>query len=379
VKLLEDAEHRALRSAVRRYLDDRISIEQVRRFVDGERVDTRDVWSGMCRDLEIGSLAVPEAFGGLGAPWSFQSVVLEELGRSLAPLPYLSSILMTAGAFVLSGDDDGCRRWLPQLASGDCVGTLAAIETPGDWDLGRIATTARRTVDGRWTVTGRKPWVIEGPTADLALVVASTDAGPTLFAVELGDGAVGCTEEPVLDATRPLATLEFENAPATAVGPYGGGRDIVARTSQRAAVGLASEQAGGAAAILAMTTQYAKTRQQFGRPIGSFQAIKHLLADRLVENEALTATVRYAARAIDERPDELDWLAPVCQAVGSDAFLDAASVGIQVHGGIGFTWEHDAHLYFKRATASRQWLGTPSRHRERLAEMTFVTGLPATL
>ena len=221
--------------------------------------------------------------------------------------------------------------------------------------------------DAGFTLTGVKTFVLDGCVADIILVAARTDAGLGIFRVEGEAAGLTRTALPVLDQTRKLARLAFENTPATLLGRDGGADDALARTLDLAAAAIAAEQLGGAEKCLEMAVEYAKTRIQFGRPIGSFQAIKHKCADMLVETELARSAAYHAGFTAAERPEDLHWAASLAKAHCSEAFMNAAAENIQIHGGIGFTWEHPAHIYFKRAKSSELFLGDPVYHRHRLA------------
>jgi alkylation response protein AidB-like acyl-CoA dehydrogenase len=288
---------------------------------------------------------------------------MEELGRSLACLPYFATVGLAVNALLASGDERAQRDLLPRLASGEATGTLAVLEPPGSWDLDQLATRARRQGDG-WVVDGVKAFVVDGHTADVVLVAAQAPGGLGVFAVEGGAAGVERVPVPQLDQTRKLARVELSAAPAALVGEEGGAASWLPRALDLAAVALAMEQVGGAKRCLDMTVEYAKARQQFGHPIGSFQAIKHRCADMLLRVESARAAAYYAAWAAAEDAEELPAVASLARAYCSEAYAWVAGETIQVHGGIGFTWEHDAHLYFKRAKASELLLGSPAHHRE---------------
>jgi alkylation response protein AidB-like acyl-CoA dehydrogenase len=294
-------------------------------------------------------------------------VVLEEMGRSLLCAPYFATIALAANAILTSGDDAAKKELLPGIATGDTIATLAFTEDNGRWDEGGIATAATRAGDG-WTLDGHKMFVLDGNVANLLVVAARTPAGLSLFAVE-GD-APGLTRTPLatMDQTRKQARLELAGVPGRLIGADGGASAGLSRTLDLAAVALAAEQVGGAQRCLDMSVEYAKERVQFGRPIGSFQAIKHKCADMLLEVESAKSAAYYAGWAAAESSDELPVVASLAKAYCSDAYFHAAAENIQIHGGIGFTWEHDAHLYFKRAKSSELMLGDPSYHRELLAQ-----------
>jgi alkylation response protein AidB-like acyl-CoA dehydrogenase len=266
-------------------------------------------------------------------------------------------------ALLNSGDQAAAEEFLPGMAEGTTIATLAGPEDDGAWSTESLQTRARRDGDG-YLLDGRKSFVLDGHVADLILVVAQADAGPSLFAVR-GD-AEGLTRRPLttLDMTRKQAALTLDGVPAALVGTEGGAADVVTRTLRLAVVALAAEQVGGAQRCLDMSVEYAKIRMQFGRPIGSFQAIKHMCADMLLEVESARSAAYYAAWAAQDESDELPLVSSMAKAYCSEAYFRAAADNIQIHGGIGFTWEHDAHLYYRRAKSTELMLGTPGEHRE---------------
>ncbi|HEX4540262.1 MAG TPA: acyl-CoA dehydrogenase family protein [Acidimicrobiales bacterium] len=360
-------EQEELRSSVRRFLDDKSPMTEVRRLM--ETTDGYDpaVWAQMGTQLGLQGLAIPEEYGGSGFTYVELIVVLEEMGRSLLCAPYFATIALAANTILASGDDAAKKELLPGIATGDTIATLAFTEDNGRWDEGGITTTATRAGDG-WTLDGHKMFVLDGHVANLLVVAARTPAGLSLFAVE-GD-APGLTRTPLatMDQTRKQARLELAGTPGRLIGADGGASAGLSRTLDLAAVALAAEQVGGAQRCLDMSVEYAKERVQFGRPIGSFQAIKHKCADMLLEVESAKSAAYYAGWAAAESSDELPVVASLAKAYCSDAYFHAAAENIQIHGGIGFTWEHDAHLYFKRAKSSELLLGDPTYHRELLAQ-----------
>ncbi len=249
------------------------------------------------------------------------------------------------------------------------IATLAFTEEDGSWDPDAIRLAASNGAggDGGWQLDGRKCFVLDGHTANLILVVGRADGELSLFAVPGEAPGLTRTAVPTLDQTRKLATLDFAAVPATLVGSAGAGAAVLTRALDVAAIALAAEQLGGAQRALDMTVAYLKVRHQFGRPIGSFQALKHRCADLLLEVESLRSAVQYAAAAVAENSTEIPVVASLVKAYASDVYFHVAAENIQMHGGIGFTWEHDAHLYFKRAKSSELFLGDASYHREQLA------------
>jgi alkylation response protein AidB-like acyl-CoA dehydrogenase len=321
----------------------------------------------MADQLGLQSLTIPEEFGGSGFTYVELLVVLEEMGAALLCAPFFSSVALGANALLTSGDDEAKKSYLPGIASGETIATLAITEDNGKWDFSGIELAATKKGDG-WVLDGHKMFVIDGHVANLIIVAARTGAGVTLFAVA-GDAA-GLTRValPTMDQTRKQARLEFSGTPATLIGTEGGAEAGLSKTLDLAAVALAAEQVGGAQRVLDASVEYAKTRIQFGRPIGSFQAIKHKCADMLLEVESAKSAAYYAAWAAAEDSDELPVVASLAKSYCSEAYFHSAAENIQIHGGIGFTWEHPAHLYFKRAKSSELLLGDPSYHRELLAQ-----------
>ena len=360
-------EQEELRKSVRRFLDDKSPEAEVRRLMDTAEGYDPAVWEQMAQQLGLQGLAIPEEYGGSGYTYVELIVVLEEMGRSLLCAPYFSTVALAANALLASGDDAAKKDLLPGIASGETIATLAIAEESGKWDESGIALQATRSGDG-YTLTGTKSFVIDGNTASLIIVAARTAAGVSLFAVDGGAAGLTRTNLSTMDQTRKQSKLDFANTPARLVGTDGGGWAILSKTLDLAAVALAAEQVGGAQRVLDMSVEYAKVRVQFGRPIGSFQAIKHKCADMLLEVESAKSAAYYAGWAAAEDSDELPVVASLAKAYCSDAYFHSAAENIQIHGGIGFTWEHPAHLYFKRAKSSELYLGDPTYHRELLAQ-----------
>jgi alkylation response protein AidB-like acyl-CoA dehydrogenase len=360
-------EQEELRRAVRRFLEDKSPESEVRRLMDTTDGYDPAVWKQMAEQLGLQGLIVPEDFGGSGYTYVELIVVLEEMGRALLCAPYFSSIALAANLLLVSGDDRAKADYLPGIAAGTTIATVALAEASGRWDEQGVTLEATRSGDG-WVLNGEKMYVLDGHTADLDLVVARTPAGVSLFAVEKGAPGFTATPLATMDQTRKQARLTFENTPARLVGTDGAGWAAVSKMLDLAAVALAAEQVGGAQKVLEMAVEYAKVRVQFGRPIGSFQAIKHKCADMLLEVESAKSAAYYAGWAAAEDNDELPVVASLAKSYCSEAYFHATAENIQIHGGIGFTWEHPAHLYFKRAKSSELLFGDPTYHRELLAQ-----------
>jgi alkylation response protein AidB-like acyl-CoA dehydrogenase len=356
-----------LRAGVRRFLAEKSPESEVRRLMDTTEGYDPAVWSQMADQLGLQSLTIPEEFGGSGFTYVELTVVLEEMGAALLCAPFFSTVALGANALLTSGDDEAKKSYLPGIASGETIATLAITEDNGKWDFSGIECAAEPSGDG-WALNGHKMFVIDGHVANLIVVAARTAAGVSLFAVQGDAPGLTRTSLPTMDQTRKQARLEFSKTPATLIGTDGGAEAGLSKTLDLAAVALAAEQVGGAQRVLDASVEYAKTRIQFGRPIGSFQAIKHKCADMLLEVESAKSAAYYAAWAAAEDSDELPVVASLAKSYCSEAYFHSAAENIQIHGGIGFTWEHPAHLYFKRAKSSELLLGDPSYHRELLAQ-----------
>jgi alkylation response protein AidB-like acyl-CoA dehydrogenase len=356
-----------LRKMARRFLEEKSPESEVRRLMATSEGYDPAVWAQMANELALQGLGIPEEYGGQGYGPVELYVVFEEMGAALLCSPYFSTVALAANALLLVGDDQSKNDYLPGIASGETIATVALTDDAGRWDLATTSTTARREGDG-FVLSGVRNYVTDGSTATLLLVPAMTEAGLSLFAVD-GD-ATGVTRESLatMDQTRKQSRIVFENSPARLVGTDGGALQGLESTSQIAAAALAAEQVGGAQRVLDSSVEYAKNRVQFGRPIGSFQAIKHKCADMLLDVESAKSAAYYAAWAAQERNDELPIAASLAKSFCSEAYFHCAAENIQIHGGIGFTWEHPAHLYFKRAKSSELFLGDPAYHRELLAQ-----------
>ncbi len=360
-------EREALRSTVRRFLEDRSPESEVRRLMDTHHGYDPAVWDQMARQLGLQSLAIPEAYGGSGFGYRELAVVLEEMGRALLCAPFFSSVVLAVGVLLSCDDDEAKAQYLPGIADGTTVATLAFAEHSGRWDCSGVSTVATMS-DGQWKISGEKSFVLDGTIASLQLVVARTDHGISLFAVDPNAGGVQAAPLSTLDQTRKQARVSFQETPARLVGSEGRAWQVISKALDLAAVGLAAEQIGGAQRALDMAVAYAKTRVQFGRPIGSFQAVKHRCANLFVEVESARTAAYYAAEVADADAADLPIAASMAKAYCSEAFTHVAADTIQIHGGIGFTWDHPAHLYFKRAKSSELLFGDGTHHRAILAD-----------
>ncbi|WP_374024608.1 acyl-CoA dehydrogenase family protein [Mycobacterium sp. HNNTM2301] len=359
-------EQNELRRVVRSFLESRADEAHVRRHLEQPLGYDPSLWAQMSGELGLVGLAIPEEFGGQGFTFVELGVVAEELGRALVPSPYFASAVLASSALLGSGDLAAQQRYLPGIASGVTVASLAVTEESGRWEAGAIRTRARKTAHG-WMVDGAKTYVLDGCSADVLLVAAHTDSGLSLFAVDRFE-SVARRALSTLDQTRRQARIEFSATPALLVGRAGGAEAVLRSTLALGCAALAAEQVGGAQRCLEMAVAYAKARRQFGKPIGSFQAIRHKCADLFLDIECARGAAYYAVRAAAQPAPELLAVASLAKACSSEAYARAAAANIQIHGGIGFTWEHPAHLYFKRAQSSGRLLGDASYHRGLLAD-----------
>jgi alkylation response protein AidB-like acyl-CoA dehydrogenase len=359
------------RASLRRFLDARSSEPEVRRLMASDDGYDAAVWTQLTQELGLTALFIPEQYGGLGYTFLESSIALEEMGRVLLCAPFLSSVL-AATALLSAGDDPAQSDLLPGIAAGTTLGCVAYMEGPHDWAGSVSETIAHRTENG-WALTGTKRFVLDGGVADLILVFANTASGLSLFAVDRS--ATGLHREllPTMDQTRKLSDLTFADTPARLVGALGEAADNLSHTLDVAAAALASEQVGGCQRVLDMSVEYAKLRVQFGRPIGSFQAIKHKCADMFLAVESARSAAQHAAWAAADNLAELPVAASIAKAHCSVSFASAASENIQIHGGIGFTWEHPAHLYFKRAKSAALMFGDAVYHRDLVARRLGIT------
>lgn len=358
-----------LRRVVRRFLEERSTSADVRRLMAAPERD-QSVWGQMAEQLGLQGIAIPEEQGGAGFGPVELGIVLEEMGRVLLVAPFLATVVLGGHTLATSGDAEAQARWLPGIADGTLTATLAVAEEAGTWDLDTVAATATQADDGvTWTLSGTKHHVLDGHTADLLLVVAQAPTGPAVFAVAGDAPGVERQVLETLDPTRDLALLTLQDAPAVRVGAARDTAAWLAEVRDLTLAALASEQIGGAARCLEIAVEHAKTREQFGRPIGSFQAVKHRCALLLLDVECGRSAVYHANGALASGDAEAPLAAAVAQAAASAAFTRAAKDCIQVLGGIGYTWEHDAHLFLRRAKSSELMLGPVRAQRARLADL----------
>ncbi|MFQ5417502.1 MAG: acyl-CoA dehydrogenase family protein [Myxococcota bacterium] len=368
-------EQEELRSCARSFLAEHSSSEHVRRAMESELGYDPQLWKQIGGELGWTSVIIPEAYGGLGLGYVELVALLEVMGGALLCSPFFASICLAGNALLVAGSDVQKRQHLPGIAAGETRATLACPEAACGWNLAAIETTAREA-GGEYVLDGVKTYVLDGYCADLLIVAARAPGsegaeGVGLFAVPGDAPGVLRRALPTVDQTRRQAEVSLRGVrvPRSAVLDAGAGAwTALEKTLGLACIALSAEQVGGAQKCLDLSVAYAKERVQFGRPIGSFQAIKHKCADMMVEVESARSACYYAGCVAAEDGDELDVVASLAKAACSDAYFHSAADSIQIHGGVGFTWEYDVHLYFKRAKSSESLLGDPSYHRERVAQ-----------
>jgi len=361
-------EQEEFRQSLRRFLADKSPAAEVRRLMETGPGYDPQVWKQLADQLGLQGLAIPEEYGGTGATLVELGIAFEEMGRVLLCAPFFATVGLAAQALLTAGDDEAKREYLPRIADGSLLATVAVTEEDGRWDLAAVRTSAVPD-SGAFLLDGTKMFVVDGHIAQLLLVVARTDSGLGLFAVDASDAGVTRTQLQTLDMTRKLARVELTSVPARLVSGPGDATVALSRALDLALAVLTAEQVGGAQRCLDMAVDYAKVRMQFGRPIGSFQAIKHKCAEMLLEVESAKSAAYHAAGS---NLDELGVAAAIAKAYCSEAYFHVAAETIQVHGGIGFTWDHDGHLYFRRAKSSQLFLGDEHYHRERFAALTGI-------
>jgi alkylation response protein AidB-like acyl-CoA dehydrogenase len=367
-------EQAALHATARAFLAEHSASEQVRRAMQSELGFAPELWKAISAELGWPAVSVPEAYGGLGLGAVELAALLEAMGESLLCAPFFSSVCLGANALLVAGSDEQKREWLPAIAEGRTRATLAAFEPDKSWATSGIETEAR-SEGGDHVLSGRKRFVLDGHSADLLVVAARRagsrgDEGLSLFAVPAEAKGVERRALATLDATRRLAEIELHGVrvPASArLGDEGTGAAALERILELAAIALAAEQVGGAQRCLDLAVAHAKTRIQFGRPIGSFQAIQHRCADMMLQVESARSAAYYAACVAAEGGAELPRVASLAKVYCSDAYFQCAADSLQVHGGVGFTWEYDVQLHLKRAQWTQSFLGDPTWHRERVA------------
>ena len=352
----------AFRDSVKRFVDEKSPTTEVRRLMAIEKGHDDNVWNTLSQELALTGLIIPEEFGGAGFGAAELGIVMEQFGRSLICTPYFSSSVMAASALLINGNQETLNALLPSIADGTKKMTLCVNEQSGLWDKKKIETKVIKN-NGEYLVSGRKRFVVDAHVCDLLIVAGQSEGGLSLFVVDPAEDQVTVQLEQGIDETRKICTVDFNGAAAQ---PIGNGVEADLKgVLDFSCVALAHEMIGGAQKMLDSAIQYTKLRVQFGRSISSFQAIKHRLADLLLEVELAKSACYHAAYEIDHQQNCSE-AASHAKAQASEAYLNTAIQCIQLHGGVGFTWENDTHLWFKRAKSSEVFLGSPHEHRERM-------------
>ncbi|MFN3521920.1 MAG: acyl-CoA dehydrogenase family protein [Phenylobacterium sp.] len=350
-----------LKGEARKFLEANCPTSRVRGVLDDDaKAHDEALWKAVAAQGWLGC-AIPEEHGGLGLGHVELCAIAEELGRVVAPIPFASTVYLLAEAVMLAGSDAQKADLLPRIAAGEVIGALASAEGPG-----AVTAATLKTVVNGGKLSGVKIPVTDGDIADVAVVLASEGGQPGLFLVDLNGAGVARESLKTLDPTRDAARLTFKDAPAQRLGAAGEGFALMERVLDRAAVLMSFEQCGGADRCLEMAKEYALERYAFGRVIASYQAIKHKLADMYVKNELARSNAYYGAWALNTDAPELPMAASAARIAGSEAFWFASKENIQTHGGIGFTWEMDCHLYYRRARQLSLAIGAPRVWKERL-------------
>jgi alkylation response protein AidB-like acyl-CoA dehydrogenase len=361
-----DEDQRALQETLRRFLADQLSSAALRSSLDSESGYDAALHARMARELGLAGLTIPEEFGGLGMSQAEASVVHTELGRALYPGPFLPSWL-AAGALLASADRPAAEYWLPRLADGSVTGTVATAGEDGNWAPGSDSVQAGRSAQD-WYLRGSRWYVIAGQVANIVVVPAVTDAGPALFLVESGSPGFGVSRQLGIDLTRRVCVTTFDTTPAFLLCHGEDAVEALDRAEHELLIATAAEAAGGIGWCLDASIEYVKDREQFGRPIGSFEAVAHSCVDMLSDLQSVSAAARYAAVASADGATEARMAARVAALRAGEAYRGVTESAIHLFGGIGFTWEHDAHLYYRRAWSAERLTGGPHAQRAAIAD-----------
>lgn len=374
-------EQEMIRDSAEGFLQDVSTSEKVREAMVSEAGFDQALWDRICSEMYWQALHIPEEYGGLGLGYVELTILLEEMGRRLLCSPFYSTVCLGVNSLLVAGNDEQKQQWLPQIAEGSLTATLA-YTSKNRWDADSVQAVAQAEGDG-YVLSGNYKYVPDGHTAGLLVVAARTEnskgeEGISLFALPADSEGVSRRWTPTMDQTRKQAEISLDNVFLSAdalLGEFGQGWADLEKVLQLAAVGVAAEQCGGARQTLDLTVEYTQERVQFGRTIASFQAIKHRAADMMLQVECSRSAIYYAACVAQEAlfegavADELPVASALAKAYCSDAFFHCAAESIQLHGGVGFTWEYDPHLYFKRAKSTETFLGSAAWHREKIAQV----------
>jgi alkylation response protein AidB-like acyl-CoA dehydrogenase len=364
---LADEDQAVYRAWIRAGLDKIAPLRRTRVLAEAGRRDDPELWRELA-DLDVLGLAIPEAYGGSDVGGAAQAIFLVEAGRSLLPAPYLSTAFLTPWAIRCAGAQSSCATLLSQIAQGRARAALA---------VNKVGSTPRSvaTRDGdAWRLTGHLPVVLEGDAADWLVIAAEVEGDPAVFLVDAHDSAVTVERLRSVDVTRPVAAITMSSAPAQMVAGGDAGASVIAEIQDLVRLALAADAVGGAQALLDMSVEHAKTRVQFARPIGQFQAIKHRCADLFVAVQAAGAAVEAAFGELEQLSRPRATTVSVASVCAQETYWQAVRTAMQIHGGLALTWEHNVHLYLKRATGSAHILGNPDRELARLTDAVLADG-----
>jgi alkylation response protein AidB-like acyl-CoA dehydrogenase len=359
-------EQKMLAQTVRRFVEKECPSTRVRKVMATESAYDEELWNKMAEQGWMG-LTVPDEFGGLGESWLTVASLFEELGRGVVPGPFLATVALAVPALIQAGNADQKARWLPAIAEGSCRATVAYLEPKISYEVDSASTSAS-AVDGKYNLSGTKMFALDADVADIIIVSAKEDGKLGLYLVEKGAAGLKVEILDGMDLTRRLTRITLENTPAEKLDGAQDAKQALEQALYRACFALSAESVGGMQWILDASVAYAKQREQYGRLIGSYQAVAHPLVDRLLDLTSTRSAVYNAAYALDHRPDEVPEAVSMAKAQASDSFRQAGYTGVQTHGGIGFTWEHDMQLYFRRGSANWSLFGDPNWHRERMLQ-----------
>jgi alkylation response protein AidB-like acyl-CoA dehydrogenase len=357
----------ALQETLRGFLTDQLPSDELRSEIETVAGYSPQVHARLCWELGLAGLTIPEKFGGLGLALAETAVVHTELGRALYPGPFLPTCL-AAGVLLAAGDDDAAARWLPRLAEGSLTGTVAIAGEAGAWAPGTDSVRATETDDG-WRLSGQRWFVIAAHVAGIVAVPAVTEDGLAMFLVEAGSPGYSATGQLGLDLTRRVCVTTFDDAPAHLLATGDQAVAALSRAEREFLLATAAEAAGGIGWCLEGAVEYAKEREQFGQAIGSFQAVAHACVDMLADFQAISAAARYAAVTADEGAPDAAMAAHVAGLRSGEAYRRVTESAIHLFGGVGFTWEHDIQLYYRRAWSAERLAGGPHSHRAAIADL----------
>ncbi len=357
-----DDDQHLIRDQARSFLGEHCSSSVVREVLEGDALYAEQLWNKVC-EMGWTATVIPEEYGGLGLSYLELVVIAEEMGRACAPLPFGSSVYLATEAIMAAGSESQKKKWLPLLAEGKAIGTLAYAEGPGETDAASLSTTVSKD-----TLTGKKCAVANGNIASLICVLAASDSGEgaSLYLVDTSDSGVTAETIRTLDPSLNYADVHFADASCELLGEIGQGRDLLNALLDRAAVLYAWEQLGGAETCLEMAKNYAVQRYAFGRPIGSFQAIKHKLAEMYVKNTLARSNAYFGAWALNSDAEELPLAAATARVGSCQAYYYASKENIQTHGGMGYTWEFDCQFFYRRSKALAVLIGSERQWQEKL-------------